>query len=234
VIRRTPALLTLLVAASTVTVAAGALNVLDVFFLRSNLHAEPRWYGLLGAAFGLGSVAGALVAARVAGWLGLARAYWSSLLLIGVLLIGYAKSSTLIAALVAIGLVGVPVAVVGSLLVPVILKAAPREHLGRVFAVVNPAIQVTTLGSVAVASLVATSGPHPTVGGLHFGPIDSVLVAAGALVALAALWTAGRLREAAPTPVDLGEMAAGNVSMRASSPRSARRGARERARAQAT
>ncbi len=207
IIRRTPALLTLLAAAATVTIAAGTLNVLDVFFLRANLHADPRWYGLLGAAFGLGSIAGALVAPRVAGRLGLARAYWSSLLLTGVLLIGYAKSTALIVALAAIGAVGVPVAVVGSLLVPAILKAAPLEHLGRVFAVVNPAIQVTTLASVAVASLVATGGVHPTVAGLRFGPVDSVLVAAGTLVVLAALWTAGRLRDA-PTPVDLGRMVA--------------------------
>jgi hypothetical protein len=197
VIGRTPALLTLLAAAATVTVAAGTLNVLDVFFLRANLHAEPRWYGLLGAAFGLGSVAGALVARRVAGWLRLARAYWSSLLLTGVLLIGYAKSTTLVVALAAIGLVGVPVAVVGSLLVPAILKAVPLPDVGRVFAVVNPAIQVTTLVSVAVASLVATRGVH----------FDSVLVAAGTLVVLAALWTAGRLRDV-PTAVDLGGMAA--------------------------
>lgn len=230
VIRRTPALLTLLAAAATVTVAAGALNVLDVFFLRFNLHAGPRWYGLLGAAFGLGSVAGALVATPIAGRVGLARAYWSSLLLTGVLLIGYAKSTTLIVALAMIGLVGVPVAVVGSLLVPAILKAAPREHLGPVFAVVNPAIQVTTLVSVAVASLVATRGVHLTVASLHFGPIDSVLVATGTLVVLAALWTAGRLRDV-PASVDLGEMATGSVSRRATSPRSARRGARERAQA---
>jgi MFS family permease len=230
VIRRTPALLTLLAAAATVTVAAGALNVLDVFFLRFNLHAGPRWYGLLGAAFGLGSVAGALVATRVAGRVGLARAYWSSLLLTGVLLIGYAKSTTLIVALAAIGLVGVPVAVVGSLLVPAILKAAPREHLGPVFAVVNPAIQVTMLVSVAAASLVATRGLHPTVASVHFGPIDSILVVAGTLVVLAGLWTAGRLRDV-PASVDLGEMAAGSVSKRAISPRSARRGARERAQA---
>jgi MFS family permease len=230
VIRRTPALLTLLAAAATVTVAAGALNVLDVFFLRSNLHAGPRWYGLLGAAFGLGSIAGALVATRVAGRVGLARAYWSSLLLTGVLLIGYAKSTTLIVALAAIGLVGVPVAVIGSLLVPAILKAAPREHLSVVFAVVNPAIQVTTLVSVAAASLVATRGPHPTVAGLHLGPIDSVLVAAGTLVVLAGLWTAGRLRDV-PASVDLGEVATGSVSNRATSPRSARRDARERAQA---
>lgn len=207
VIRRTPVLLTLLAAAATVTVAAGTLNVLDVFFLRANLRADPRWFGLLGAAFGLGSVAGALVAPQVAGRLGLARAYWSSLLLTGVLLIGYAKSTALIVALAAIGLVGVPVAVVGSLLVPAILKAAPLEHLGRVFAVVNPAIQVTTLVSITVASLVATGGVHPTVAGLRFGPIDSVLVAAGTLVVLAALWTAGRLQDA-PAPVDLGRMVA--------------------------
>jgi MFS family permease len=207
IIRRTPALLTLLAAAATVTVAAGTLNVLDVFFLRANLHADPRWYGLLGAAFGLGSVAGALVAPRVAGRLSLARAYWSSLALTGFLLIGYAKSTTLIVALAAIGLVGVPVAVVGSLLVPGILKAAPLEHLGRVIAVVNPAIQVITLISVVTASLVATGGVHPTVAGVRFGPIDSILVAAGTLVVLAALWTAGRLRDA-PTPVDLGRMVA--------------------------
>jgi MFS family permease len=207
VIRRTPALLTLLAAAATVTVAAGTLNVLDVFFLRANLRADPRWFGLLGAAFGLGSVAGALVAPRVAGRLGLARAYWSSLLLTGVLLIGYAKSTALIVALAAIGLVGVPVAVAGSLLVPAIVKAAPLEHLGRVFAVVNPAIQVTTLVSIAVASLVATGGVHPTVAGLRFGPIDSVLVAAGTLVVLAALWTAARLQDA-PASVDLGRMVA--------------------------
>jgi MFS family permease len=206
-IRRIPALLTLLAAAATVTVAAGTLNVLDVFFLRANLHADPRWYGLLGAAFGLGSVAGALVAPRVAGRLGLARAYWSSLLLTGVLLIGYAKSTALVVALAAIGTVGVPVAVVGSLLVPAILRAAPLEHLGRVFAVVNPAIQVTRLVSVAVASLVATGGLHPTVAGLRFGPIDSVLAGAGTLVVLAALWTAARLRDV-PTAVDLGRMVA--------------------------
>jgi hypothetical protein len=35
-------------------VGVGALNALDVFFVSDNLHAQAKWLGFLGAAFGLG------------------------------------------------------------------------------------------------------------------------------------------------------------------------------------
>jgi MFS family permease len=222
-VRRTPVLLVVLVSASTVTFAAGCLNVLDVFFLPANLRADPRWYGLLGAAFGVGSIAGALLTARVVGRLGLARTYWLGLLLTGVFLIGYARSTTLVVALGMIVLAGVPVAVVSSLLGPIILKATPREYLGAAVSVVNPVLQLVTIGSIALAGCLVSSvlrDLHATVAGLQVGRVDAVLAAAGTLIVLAAAWTATTLRESpsratpsrdvpsrdAPSRVDLGEV----------------------------
>jgi hypothetical protein len=41
-------------ATAVAMVGVGVLNALDVFFVSDNLHAQAKWLGFLGAAFGLG------------------------------------------------------------------------------------------------------------------------------------------------------------------------------------
>jgi MFS family permease len=48
------------------TLGTGALNALEIFFLRDNLHAAANWLGTFSAAIGAGAVAGALLG----GWAG--------------------------------------------------------------------------------------------------------------------------------------------------------------------
>src|SRR6185437_1750190 len=72
------AMLALLVTGVLVLLGAGALNTLDIFFLRSNLRASPDLYGILTAAQGVGLVLGAALAAAFAERIGVARVFaWS-------------------------------------------------------------------------------------------------------------------------------------------------------------
>ena len=66
-----------------VTFGAGAVNVLDLFFVTTNLHLKASYYGLLDAAIGIGTVAGSIVFA-VAG----RRFPASRVLSVGLLLCG--------------------------------------------------------------------------------------------------------------------------------------------------
>jgi Na+/melibiose symporter-like transporter len=56
-------LLTILIAACVVMLGAGIINMLDVFFVTRNLQAPADLYGLLGMAFGAGSIIGAPLSA---------------------------------------------------------------------------------------------------------------------------------------------------------------------------
>jgi MFS family permease len=199
----------LLVTLSLVTIGTSALNSLNVFFVTENLGAESRWFGTLEMALGCGLVVGALGAGRLGARLGFARVFSLGLVLTGVGLVAYARTTSLWPALVVLAVVGLPVAAVNTALTPVLLKAVPQSHLGRVVAVIGPVQQVAALTGVAVSGWLASTalqGLDLTVGGVHFGRIDSVFIVAGLIVAAGGLYAPAALRgtdrtDDAPDPV---------------------------------
>jgi Na+/melibiose symporter-like transporter len=119
-------LMALTVTLGIVMLGAGALNTLNVFFVTQNLHAPASLYGLALTAVGIGSIAGAALAALVVDRLGAARAYWIALVLLGLLVILYSRLTSLVPALVVLLLAGLPQAALTVVEGPLLLHATPQ------------------------------------------------------------------------------------------------------------
>jgi predicted MFS family arabinose efflux permease len=63
------------------TLGTSALNALEVFFLRDNLHTSVSWLGTLYAAIGIGAVGGALADGWADRRIGSARIFWLAMVL---------------------------------------------------------------------------------------------------------------------------------------------------------
>lgn len=175
---------TLLVSLFIVMLGAGVVNALDVFFVIHNLNTSANLYGFMAAAMGVGVLVGALLAGRFAGRLGLNRMYWGSLLAFGVLLLIYARLTSFGAALAVLFVVGFPQAAVNVAAAPLVMKATPRELLGRVFSLVQPITAIGGIISTAGAGFLAASvlaGLDAHVFGVHIGTYDSIFSIAGVL-----------------------------------------------------
>ena len=189
-----------------VMLGVGALNALDVFFVIENLHADASLLGTLAAAFGVGSVVGALLAGAIAGKVGIGRLYWIGLLFMGLALIGYSRATTLAPAFVLLFLAGVPVAIVNSVVGPILLRVTPAHMLGRIISLLTPLTQVAAILSMAVAGFLASTTLRDLrfeVAGVTFGRIDTIFGVGGLLTVAGAVWAALRLREVdrpAPEP----------------------------------
>jgi MFS-type transporter involved in bile tolerance (Atg22 family) len=181
-----------------VAAGAGSLGALNAFFVTGNLHAPAELFGVLGMAMGLGSVAGAALAATLARRLRATRVYAFGLILTGVGVVAYARMTSLWPALVAVFLIGVPLAAANSMIGPLVLRATPSHLVGRVIAVLQPAAQLAVLLSVLLVTWLASTVLRTldvTVAGLHFGTIDTILLAGGAVMVAGGIWAALKVRE---------------------------------------
>jgi MFS family permease len=181
-----------------ITVAGVAtINTLGVFFVTQNLHSPAQTFGLLGTAFGIGSLIGAGLSAVFAGRFRAERVYVYSFAVAGALLIGYSRTTIAEWAIVLLFLTGVPVAAVNSMMGPLLMRTTPPHFLGRVTGVMLLATRLTALLSVTVAAWLSTtvlSGLDARVAGIHFGTIDTILLGVGVVIALTGLWAARSLR----------------------------------------
>jgi Na+/melibiose symporter-like transporter len=183
-------LIALLAMAVTAALGTGALVTLGVFFVADNLNTPAHFFGFLAMAFGVGAIVGSLCSARAVRWLGARTLTWLGLLTAGVLVLLYARQTTLLGGVILYGLVSIPVAMLNTAITPLLLKSAPPEFLGRVVAVFNPVIQLASMLSVVVAGWLASSvllGFHAQIAGIHFGAIDLIYTGAGLLIIAAAL-----------------------------------------------
>lgn len=195
-------LVTLLLIALISQIGTGALNALNVFFVTDNLHVPASLYGYLGTAIGVGSICGAICAGRVSRWLGLRTTVWVGLLLSGVLIIAYSRQDNLPAAAAIFFLLAIPLGVINTAMTPLLLGAVPKEYLGRMMAVMTPALRLGSMLSVVVASWLASSvlrNFDGTVAGVRFGAIDLIFAGSGVMMIAAAGYAVFALR-AAITP----------------------------------
>jgi MFS family permease len=190
-------LVAVMVAGAITNFGGNVINTLDVFFVQTNLHTDPKLYGILETALGLGSIAGALVASAVAQRFGLSRTFWWGLLGAGVLVVGYARTTSFPVALLVLLAVGVPIAAINTVVSPIVIREVPRAMLGRAFAFLQPSVQLSSLFAVGLAGWLASSvltGLDTHVAGLHFRTYDTLFTASGLLIALGGLYAMVALR----------------------------------------
>ena len=169
-----PTLRPVVVTVGVLMLSLGAINVSEVFFTTVTLHASALGYGVAGAAFGVGSIAGALLGGRAPQ--DPARLTRDSLALIAVLgvMLLLAGLSVDIAMLWGVLLVtGVFVGLVNVLFSVLFSIEAPPEVRGRVFAAATGVFTTSQMGSMVIGgALLSAISPR------------SVFVLAGAVAAV--------------------------------------------------
>jgi MFS family permease len=202
VIGRIPVVVAVFVTAVVVNLGAGAVTALDVYFVTENLHAGARWFGILGGAFALGSVAGALMGGVVGDKVGHVRVVTSGLVLLGGFLFVYSRLSSVWVAAPVLALAGVSLGALNAAISPVMMRAVPREYLGRVFAVLLPANRLGGIFSILAASVLVSTvlrNLNTTVAGIHIGRIDIVFTVAAVIIALSGVYFGFTARRPART-----------------------------------
>jgi MFS family permease len=192
---------TLLLSIVVIAAGLGALNTVNLFFVTDNLHVDKSLYGTLDMALGLGMLAGAAVVTPLAGRFGHRATFPAGLLVLAVVLLGYARQTSFWAAAVLIALAGVPAVAVNAGIAPLVMGTVEKEYLGRVFSVFNPVQQVAGVLGMAAAGPLASvmrSGFHADLAGLHMGGIDTILTGSALLVLVGGGYAAVGLREPAP------------------------------------
>jgi MFS family permease len=177
----------------------GGVNSLAVFFVRHNLHVAASLLGTVIGGVGVGAIAGSLLTGPISKRIPPAQIFWISLITGGVALIAFARTTALPAAIAAAVILGVGMGWLNSSFTPVMLSVTPSRLLGRVSAVISPVQQLASIVSMALAGLLASTvlrGFHKVIGGVTFGPYDTVLTVGGLLFVIAGLASIGPMRGA--------------------------------------
>ncbi|HEY3957002.1 MAG TPA: MFS transporter [Streptosporangiaceae bacterium] len=184
------------------TLGMGALNTLLVFFVTGNLHAAPGWLGVLAAAFGAGSVLGALLSGRLAVRIGAGRVFCLGLIGGGLMLAAYSRMTWLAPALALDVLTGLLFGALTAAVGPLVLAQVPQRLIGRVMSVFSPLQQTANIASMVAAGLLAGTvlrGMRVVVAGMTFQATDTIF-GAGALLIVAAGCAVLRPLRNAPGP----------------------------------
>lgn len=188
---------TITIAISIAMLGAGMLRALDYFFVTQSLHASPALYGLVGLAFGGGSIAGALLAGKIAPRLGIGRTFVFALFGVGFAIVVLSRQTSLTPALAVWAVFGIVNAATNVALMPLLLGATPRALVGRMNAIFFTTISVASLLSSSLAGWLESGvlrGFSATLLGLRFGPVDTLLTLTGLLICAGGVYAVVALR----------------------------------------
>lgn len=136
-----------------ITFAAGVKSPLESLFALSSLDAGPTGLGILGAVWGLGMIAGSVLASRVDGRIGHGRMLTASLVMVGVAVL-LASMSPVLAPVALLWVFGGIGNSTGTVAYEVILQERTEDKVrGRVMAALEASIQAGLLAGVGVAAL---------------------------------------------------------------------------------
>ncbi|MEU4476998.1 MFS transporter [Micromonospora sp. NPDC023966] len=199
-LRRDPLLMVMVGSLAAVVAAVGAINVIEVFFIRETLHSSTTVYGLITGAWTLGIVLGGWLFARLARRL----TDDGALLGAGLVLLGGCCLAVLASAAVPTAWLLVPIWLAGgvgnggdnvfnNLL---LARRVPEAARGRAYAVFGAAVQGAGMAGYLIGGLLLeVAAPRPLVAGSGV---------AGVLVVVAAAWPVRRAvrgeRTARPAP----------------------------------
>lgn len=173
---------TLLIVFVIALFGSGAINALFVFFVAQDLHASQAAIGTFPVVLGVGLVVGSLLGGALAKRIGLTRIFWIAVLLVGVAAIALSRQTSLVPGLVVGFLLGIPNGLMNVALMPLVLYATPKEMVGRVMAVIEPAMTVAQVTSIAVFGTLAStvfSGFRVSVLGQVFDTYNALILLAG-------------------------------------------------------
>ena len=189
---RYPVLRILSISLIVLMVGGGVLNGLDVFFIKDNLGASNREFGLFFSAQGAGMLLGSIVATWVLSKRPVHELIWIGLFGMGVVLLVYARLSSVIAAIGAIGILGIFIAFLTVAVGPVMMTSVPREFIGRVSSLINPLINIGSLAGLAIGGISYSLliGSFDTdVGFFRFRPIDTLFMIAALMTIATGIWS---------------------------------------------
>jgi MFS family permease len=192
---------TLLIVTALTLAGASAINTLGIFFLTTNLQSPAAYFGLLSAATGTGVLIGSVCAVWIVPRLGPVRSFWISVLVVGGLIAIYARQTDFISAVAFLLLLGLPSAALNVAIGPLILAYTPRAMVGRAAAIFTPATSLAAALSAALAGYLASTllgGFHLSLGGIEFGPYDTVYLLCGMLIIASGIYATSRMPGAHP------------------------------------
>lgn len=189
VVRGSRVLVVLTGALAVAGLGSGMINVLEVFFVTDVLRVDASHVALLLSAFAVGTILGAVIAPHVDDRLGSRSAFVLGLALCGLLLSLYSRATSLTVAVVLILASAIPLAVVNTVMFPMILAAVEPSVLGRATVILTAVPTAMSLGSMAAAGWLV-SGPlvglDLDLGFTRVGGVDGAFLLAGVLFVLTA------------------------------------------------
>jgi MFS family permease len=171
-----PLLRSVLVLLTALVLAAGAVNVSEIFLITRTLGAGPEAYGAIGALFAAGLMLGSVLARKDREVVAAGRLLVSVTLSMALAMVVLGLAPTLALAALASTAVGVGNGMLNVTAQSIFVRRSPQALLGRVFAALQ--------GVVGAAMLVAAG-----LGGALLGVIDVrvLIVGSGALAVVALL-----------------------------------------------
>jgi DHA3 family macrolide efflux protein-like MFS transporter len=185
-IRHSPPLRRSLYVTAAATLGIGAVILLAIPHLKTQLGAGGLEYGGAMSVLGIGSVVGGLIVTRLSRRLSTNKIVGGMLVLAGAAVVAFAFATTYVLVLVSVMILGQCIVIARGALDTITQTLAPDEVRGRVQAVVN---LVVAAGTALAEGLSAVMG--------HFLGVQTVFVAAGIITAVAGVASIYTLRSAA-------------------------------------
>lgn len=170
---------------------AGTLDAYYALFALTNLHTPTNLTGLFGTVYGAGVILASLAVSGPARRLGEGKTLALAMLAWGLLILLFSRCTSFVPGLVVFGLLGAINGVSNICVGPLFLHLTPREFVGRVSSVMQPAITLSSMLSAALSGYLV-SGPllhlHAAFLGMSFGALDTVILGAGFFGLVAGLY----------------------------------------------
>lgn len=172
-----PMLRSILALVTCFILALGAINVVEIYFITTALHAGARGYGLLGASMGIGMLVTAACSGRLAmRFTRPERLFVAGCVGLSVGLLAFGLTSELWEAVVLLLFCGAANALVNVNAMVLVTRSSTDAIRGRVFSAIQGTVSAAQIGALAIGGLLL----------LEFAPRPIILVGAGAsAVALA-------------------------------------------------
>lgn len=183
---------------TVISAAGGIVATLDTFFILNVLHSSVTVIGLLGLAYAGGMIVGNYTLRWVGARWSLSRLFCLGAASGGMLLIIYSRTTDATVAAPILCTSGIGMGLANGAFTPLLMKVAPSGQLGALsnFLTIGPTL-AELLGSAVAGWLPSTifRGVSFNFGLFHFGPIDTTLTLAGALLCTSGLFGFLSLRD---------------------------------------